>query len=75
MIFNRGEGGRNFFQVPKPDMGGKVQNFSNSQSLYRGRKTSIIMSLRVECSRFVFGEVAAVSLQGKFGTYMEETEK
>jgi len=34
------------------------------------------MSFCVECSRLVFGEVVtAVSLQGEFGAYMEETEE
>ena len=61
--------------------GGEAQNFSNSQSLYRGGNTSTIMSLRVECSQLVFGKAtalprpAAVSLQGEFEAYnMEETK-
>ena len=38
---------------------------------------STTMSLRVECSRLVFGEVATtnVSVQGEFGAYVEETEE
>ena len=60
-------------------MGGETQNFSNSQSLYRGEKTSTTMSLRVECSRLVetyaLSRLTAVSLQEEFGAYMEETKK
>ena len=74
-------GGSEFFYVRKPTWG-KVQNFSNSQSLYRGGKTPTTMSLRVECSRLVFGEVqtlalprpTAVSLQAEFEAYKEETK-
>ena len=53
-----------------------------SPKAYMGGGTSTTMSLRVECSRLVFGEVAsqtlslprptAVSLQGEFGAYMED---
>ena len=57
--------------------GGEAQNFSNSQNLCRGGKMSTTMSLHVECSRLVFGEVVntAVSLKGESGAYMEETKE
>ena len=45
MFFKMGGGeadGSEFFQFSKP---------------YRGKKTSTTMSLRVECSRFLFGEL------------------
>jgi len=62
-----GEGGyelmRNFLGEPKIKImfqslyGGEAPNFSISQNLYRGGKTSTLISLRVECSQLVFGEV------------------
>ena len=77
MFFNMGVGGGSeFFEVPKL-YGAKAQNFSNSQSPYRGGGTSTTMSLRVECSQLVFGEVTstAVCLQEEFEVYMEETKE
>ena len=63
--------------------GGEAENFSNFLKAYLwGWRTSTTMSLRVECSRLVFGEVVtafprhtAVSFQREFGAYMEETKE